>query len=111
MNMRVKDPFIKAYHDFKESVDFSKSGILPDLENMIGYLLMGIPRVPADDHPSDDSSLEAVDQRVSILKAVFTEVNRDAPENFLDLGLRIYDQAAERTKRLLRESSNRSRVD
>lgn len=99
------DPFIEAYRDFKESVDFSKSGILPDLENMIGYLLMGIPRVPADDDPSDDSSMEAVDQRISILKAVFTELNRDASEEFLDRGLSIYDKAAERTKMLLREST------
>jgi len=102
------DPFIAAYHDFKDSVDFSKSGILPDLENMIGYLLIGVPRVPADDDPSDASSIEAVDQRISILKAVFAELNRDASEDFLDRGLGIYDKAAERAKMLLRESKTPS---
>jgi hypothetical protein len=106
--MENTDPFIKAYHEFKETVDFSKSGILPDLENMIGYLLMGIPRVPADNDTSDESALEAVDQRISILKAVFTELNHDAAEDFLDQGLSIYDEAAKETKKLLKESNSQT---
>ncbi len=103
-NKRLTDPFIRAYYEFKKSIDFSRGGILPDLEKMIGYLLMGVPPVPADDDPSDDSALEAIDQRVTILKAVFTELNREAPEAFLDLGLRIYDRAAKKAKIMLEES-------
>ena len=74
------------------------------MKNMIGYLLMGIPHVPADDDPSDDSDLDAVDQRITILKAVFTELNKDASDDFLDQGLRIYDMAAKKTKSILQES-------
>ena len=39
--MKKKGDFIKAYHDFRDSIDFSKSGILPDLENLVWYMLMG----------------------------------------------------------------------
>ncbi|MFC1533208.1 hypothetical protein ACFLZG_04425 [Thermodesulfobacteriota bacterium] len=102
--MKTSDPFIKAYHDFKESIDFTKAGILPDLDNMLCYFLMGIPRVPADDDPSPEASLEAIDQRVSILKAVFTELNHGAPDDFLDLGLRIYDEVGEKAKILIDEN-------
>ena len=73
---------------------------------MIGYLLMGIPRVPADNDTSDESALEAVDQRISILKAVFAELNQNATEDFLDQGLSIYDEAAKETKKLLLESNS-----
>ncbi len=69
--------FIKAYHDFRESVDFSQSGILPELDDLTAYMLMGVPPVPADNDPSEEAPIEAIDQRVSILKAVFVELNRD----------------------------------
>ena len=106
--MKDSDPFIKAYHDFKESIDFNENGILPDLDNMVGYLLMGVPHVPADDDPANSNSIEAVDQRIIILKAVFTELNQDAPEDFLDQGLDIYDKAGEKAKTLLEESDTQS---
>jgi hypothetical protein len=96
------DPFVKAYHEFKESIDFSQKGILPDPENMLGYLLMGIPHVPADKESGIDASLIAVDQRIAILKAVFTELNHNATEDFLDRGLSIYDRAGEKARLLLK---------
>lgn len=102
--MKRLDPFIHAYYEFKESVDFSRRGILPDKDNMISYLLMGVPRVPADDNRDPESSIDAIDQRILILKAVFTELNYDADDDFLDKGLEIYDNAAERAKLLLRET-------
>lgn len=102
--MKKPDPFIDAYYEFKESVDFSRSGILPDKDNMISYLLMGVPRVPADDNKDPESSIEAIDQRILILKAVFTELNHDADEEFLDKGLKIYDDAAEKAKALLKDA-------
>ena len=106
MYKKEKDPFMKAYYDFKESVDFTKNGILPDLDNMVGYLLMGIPSVPADDDHSNDAVFEAIDQRVTILKAVFAELNRVASDEFLDRGLNLYDEAAKKAKVLLRETVN-----
>jgi hypothetical protein len=102
--MKKSDPFIDAYREFRESVDFTRNGIMPDRDNMISYLLMGVPRVPADDHPSAKSSMEAVDQRVLILKAVFTELNHDADETFLDEGFKIYDRAGEKAKIILKET-------
>ena len=102
--MKKPDPFINAYYEFRESVDFSRSGILPDKDNMISYILMGVPRVPADDKQDQESSIEAVDQRVLILKAVFTELNHAADEEFLDKGLKIYDRAAETAKILLTDT-------
>jgi hypothetical protein len=101
--VRKKGDFIKAYHDFRDSIDFSKSGILPDLENLVWYMLMGVPHVPADDDPDSFSSSESIDQRVNILKATFVEVNRDQPDDFLNQGLIIYDQAAKRAKVLIKE--------
>jgi hypothetical protein len=101
--MKKHDPFIDAYYEFRESVDFTRSGILPDKDNMISYLLMGVPRVPADDDPAIESSVDAIDQRVLILKAVFTELNHDADEDFLDEGLNIYDVAAQTAKILLKD--------
>ena len=103
--MKNEDPFIKAYRDFRESVDFTKDGILPDLDNMVGYLLMGVPYVPADDNTEGDASMDAVDQRIAILKAVFAELNHDATEDFLDVGLKIYDKAGKQAKVLLSESA------
>jgi hypothetical protein len=104
--MKKTDPFIEAYYEFKESVDFSRCGILPDRDNMISYLLMGVPRVPADNDTDPKAFLDAIDQRVIILKAVFTELNHDADEDFLDKGLKIYDRAAATAKILLKDSED-----
>ena len=109
--MENSDPFIEAYRVFKESIDFSRAGILPDQENMVCYLLMGIPRVPADSDPSPDASIEAIDQRISILKAVFTELNRGASDEFLDTGLEIYDKAGEEAKVILKENTHEDTAD
>jgi len=103
--MKDKGDFIKAYHDFRNSVDFSKSGILPDLENLIWYMLMGVPHVPADEDPDTFTSEEAIEQRVNILKATFVEVNREQSDDFLKQGLVLYDQAGKKAKVLLKEES------
>ncbi|NQU14870.1 MAG: hypothetical protein HQ561_12030 [Desulfobacteraceae bacterium] len=95
--------FLKAYHDFRDAVDLTKSGFLPSRDDLIWYMLMGVPRVPADDDPGEDSAIVAIDQRVNILKAVFVETNKNQPDDFLDQGLAIYDQAGERAKTLLEE--------
>ena len=97
--------FLKAYHDFRESVDFSKGGVLPELDDLTWYMLMGVPHVPADDDPSEEAQFEAIDQRVTILKAVFVEVNRDQSEAFLNKGLTMYDQAGKMAKILLQEEN------
>jgi len=102
--MKEQDHFLKAYHDFKETIDLSKGGVLPDLDTLIGYLLMGVPRVPADSDLSQDAQLEAVDQRIAILKAVFVETNRNESEGFLDQGLLRYDEAGRMTKDLLKDA-------
>lgn len=102
--MKRPDPFIDAYYEFRDSVDFSRNGILPDKDNMISYLLMGVPRVPADDDKDPRSSLDAIDQRVLILKAVFMELNHNAGEEFIDEGLKIYDTAAETAKIMLKDA-------
>jgi len=102
--MKTSDPFIDAYYDFKDSIDFSKKGILPDTDNMVSFLLMGLPRVPADDRTDPAASIEAIDQRVTILKAVFLDLNHDASEAFVDKGLKIYDKAGEKAKMLLKET-------
>jgi hypothetical protein len=108
--MKKPDPFINAYYEFRESVDFSRSRILPDEDNMISYLLMGVPRVPADDDKDPEASIDAIDQRVMILKAVFAELNYDADEEFLDHGLRIYDKAAETAKILLTDTEEETEL-
>lgn len=100
--MSNDDDFIEAYHSFKEMVDFSKTGILPELDNVIWCMVMGIPNVPADEDASLEKDLNAVDQRVAILKAVFVEVNRDQTEDFLDQGLLRYDEAGRMAKELLK---------
>lgn len=102
--MNDKDRFIKAYHDFRNSVDLTKSGVLPDQENLVWYILMGVPPVPADQESAEDAPAQAIDQRVSILKAVFVEANRNQDEEFVDEGLRRYDQAAKMAKALLKEN-------
>ena len=104
--MKETDSFIKAYHEFRDAIDLSKAGILPDLDNLVWYLMMGVPRVPADEDPSETAPIEAIDQRVTILKAVFAEANRKGPREFIDKGLSIYDQAANRVRQLLREQEN-----
>jgi hypothetical protein len=104
--MKKSDPFLDAYYEFRETVDFSRNRILPDRDNMVSYLLMGVPRVPAEVKNDSESLLEAIDQRVIILKAVFAELNNDAEEDFLDEGLKIYDTAAERAKTLLKETDD-----
>ena len=101
--MKETKGFIEAYHAFKKSVDFAKTGILPDLDNLIYYMLMGVPRVPADDDHSEEAEMEALDQRVTILKAVFVEVNKDQPDEFLNRGLSRYDEAVKMAKIMLKE--------
>jgi len=100
-----EDNFIKAYHEFRNSVDLAKSGVLPDMENLVWYILMGVPPVPADQESAEDAPAEAIDQRVSILKAVFVEANRNQDDAFIDEGLRRYDQAGKEAKALLIENS------
>jgi hypothetical protein len=106
--MNDKGDFIKAYHDFRDSIDFSKSGILPDLDNLVWYMLMGVPHVPADEDPEAFTSSEAIEQRINILKATFVEVNRDQTDDFLNQGLGIYDQAGKKAKKLVKEESETS---
>jgi hypothetical protein len=102
-NMRDTESFIKAYHELRKTIDFEKDGILPDLENLVWCILIGVPYVPADEYNSEDESVIAIDQRTAILKAVFVEVNKNQPEVFLDKGLLIYDQANRMAKKLLDE--------
>jgi hypothetical protein len=101
----MTDPelFVRAYQEFKRSVDFEKGGILPELDDLVWCMLMGVPAVPGDEDPSSEGPIIAVDQRVAILKAVFVEVNGDRTDEFLDQGLLRYDKAGEMTKRLLKE--------
>jgi len=83
-------------------VDFTKSGFLPDIDNLIWYLIVGIPPVPADAEDSEEGKLSALDQRLNILKAVFVELNRNMPDRFLDQGLRIYDRAGKSARDMIR---------
>ena len=106
--MTDKGAFIKAYHDFRDSIDFSKSGILPDLDNLVWYMLMGVPHVPADVDPEAFTSSEAIEQRINILKVTFVEVNRNQTEDFLNQGLSIYDLAGKKAKVFLKEESETS---
>jgi len=106
--MKEENNFIKAYHDFKSTVDLTKGGILPDLDNLVWYMLMGVPHVPADEDASEEAAMKAVDQRIIILKAVFVEANKDQTDDFLDQGLRRYDQACQLAKLLLKEANKSS---
>jgi len=106
-----KDSFIKAYHEFRNSVDLTKSGVLPDLENLVWYILMAVPPVPADQEPAEEAPANAIDQRVSILKAVFVEANKDQSDELIDEGLRRYDQAGKRAKALLKENAPAGRPE
>ncbi len=103
----MKDDYIKAYHEFRNSIDLTKTGILPDMNNLAWYLLMGVPRVPADEGVSQEASFLAIDQRIAILKAVFVEVNRRETDVFLDEGLQRYDEAGKAAKALLMESEGK----
>jgi hypothetical protein len=96
--------FLKAYREFRRTVDFSKGGILPELDDLIWCMLMGVPNVPADEDATEDAPFRALDQRVAILKAVFVEINGDRSDVFLDRGLRRYDRACQAAKRMLREA-------
>jgi hypothetical protein len=104
--MKRTDAFIRAYHDFKETVDLTKSGILPELDDLVWCMLMGVPRVPADEDSSEEAPITAVEQRVAILKAVFVETNKYHTEDFIDRGLLIYDQAGKMAKILLKEADS-----
>jgi len=101
--MRDTESFIKAYHELKKTIDFERDGILPNLENLVWCMLIGVPYVPADEYNSGKESTIAIDQRTAILKAVFVEVNKNQPEVFLDKGLLIYDQANNMAKKILNE--------
>jgi len=102
--MKENANFIRAYYDFRKSVDFNTTGILPDMDNLVWCMLMGIPQVPADGGNSPDAGVKAIDQRVAILKAVFVEVNGRQADDFLDQGMVRYDQASKMAKKLLKES-------
>ena len=102
--MKYTDAFIRAYHDFKKTVDLSQSGILPELDDLVWCMLMGVPKVPADEESSEEAQMTAIEQRVAILKAVFVEANRNESEDFIDRGLLVYDQAGKMAKILLREA-------
>jgi hypothetical protein len=94
--------YLQAYYDFRDSVDFTQGGFLPDLDNLVWYLLVGIPPVPADGDDSIEGKLVALEQRLNILKAVFVELNRNMPDPFLDQGLSIYDRAGESARNVIR---------
>jgi hypothetical protein len=102
--MKYTDAFIRAYHDFKKTVDLTKSGILPELDDLVWCMLMGVPKVPADEESAEDAQMTAIEQRVAILKAVFVEANRNQSEDFIDRGLHLYDQAGKMAKILLKEA-------
>jgi hypothetical protein len=102
--MKHTDAFIRAYHNFKKTVDLTKSGILPELDDLVWCMLMGVPKVPADEESSEDAQMTAIEQRVAILKAVFVEANRNQSEDFIDRGLLVYDEAGRVAKILLKEA-------
>ncbi len=104
--LKEKENYLQAYYDFKESVDFTQGGFLPDLDNLVWYLLVGVPPVPADEDPSEMGQMAAVDQRVNILKAVFVELNRNMSDQFLDEGLGIYDRAVKSVRTMLEENGD-----
>ena len=105
--MKEPDAFIKAYHEFKERVDLTLGGTLPEIDDLVCNMLMGIPHVPADQDSRADAPLVAIDQRISILKVLFVEANRDRSDDFLDEGLRRYDLASAMAKMMLKEEEDR----
>jgi hypothetical protein len=104
--MKHRDAFIRAYHDFKKTVDLTKSGILPELDDLVWCMLMGVPKVPADEESWEDAQIRAIEQRVALLKAVFVEANKNQSADFIDRGLLIYDQAGKTAKALLKEAES-----
>ena len=104
--MKQQKDYLQAYRDFKESVDFTKGGFLPDLDNLVWYLLAGVPPVPGDEDHSEKGQVVALDQRLNILKVVFVELNKSMSDDFIDQGLKIYDQAGKSTKTMLLESDD-----
>ena len=96
--MTEQDPLFKAYNDFREQVDMTRSGMLPDPDELALFMLIGVPEVPADREPSDEAAAEAIDQRVLILKKIFVEINLGQNEDFIDQGLAIYDQGGKKAK-------------
>jgi hypothetical protein len=100
------DRFIRAYHEFRDQVDTTRGGVLPEVDDLVCYMLMGFPPVPADHETGEEARLLAVDQRVSIFKALFVEINQDRPEEFVDEGLRRYDQASAAAKAMIGEGSD-----
>jgi len=107
--MKEIDPFINAYQVFRNSVDSKTDGKLPAVDDLVWCMLAGVPVVPADEDDSDYGAIKAVAQRVAILKAVFVETNSEKPDEFLDKGLTVYDEAADAAKRLLRDSKSNKR--
>ena len=108
-SLKAKRDYLQAYYDFKETVDFTQGGFLPDLDNLVWYLLVGVPPVPADEDPSETGQMAAVDQRVNILKAIFVELNKSMPDCFLDEGLGIYDRAVRSVRTMLEENGEEER--
>jgi len=102
--MRDYKIFIKAYNEVKKNVDPNKRGILPDLSRLVCYILMGIPPVPADEYDVPEALEIAIEQRIAILKAIFVEINKDEPEEFIDKGLNLYDTAGRMAKELLKDN-------
>ncbi len=98
------EDFIEAYQRFRRQVDLRETDQLPDLDRLIYTLIIGIPDVPADHEKGEDSILDAIDQRVAILKAVFVEANKAKEDEFLDQGLLIYDKACQMAKEIISES-------
>ena len=104
--LKEKEDYLRAYYDFKETVDFTQGGFLPDLDNLVWYLLIGVPPVPADEDLSEKGQVVAVDQRLNILKVVFVELNRNMSEPFIDEGLEIYDRAGKSVLSMLEENGD-----
>ncbi len=103
MNNNIES-FIKAYHDFRDAVDLSQGGILPELEKLVTSMLLGVPPVPADEDQETDAPFIAIDQRTTILKAIFVEANQGETDDFLDQGLARYDYAGKMAKVFLEET-------
>ena len=102
--MKDTEAFVKAYHEFKKSVDFTESGFIPELDDLVWCMLMGIPRVPGDENSAENAQTVAINQRVAILKAVFVEVNKKQSDDFLSQGLIRYDEAGKLAIMLLEKS-------
>jgi hypothetical protein len=48
----IDDAYLRAYREFRASVDFASGGFLPEPDNLTWYLLTGIPPVPSDEESS-----------------------------------------------------------